>query len=45
MVVEARRRGIVEAVGPILTQLERGGFRSSPELRAWALEAAGEPPK
>jgi hypothetical protein len=45
MVVEARLRGIVKAVGPILTQLERGGFRSSPELRAWALQAAGEPPK
>ena len=45
MVVEARLRGIVEAVGPILTDLERSGFRSSPELHAWALQAAGELPK
>jgi predicted nucleic acid-binding protein len=45
MVVEARLRGIVEAVGPILTQLDRSGFRSSPELRSWALQAAGELPK
>jgi predicted nucleic acid-binding protein len=40
--VEARLRGVVEAVGPILTELERHGFRASPELRAWALQAAGE---
>jgi uncharacterized protein len=45
MVVEARLRGIVEAVGPILVQLELSGFRSSPELRTWVLQAAGEAPK
>jgi uncharacterized protein len=45
MLVEARLRGIVEAVGPILTRLEASGFRSSPELRTWALQAAGEQSK
>ena len=45
MVVEARLRGVVDAVGPILSRLEASRFRSSPELRAWALQAAGEPPK
>ena len=42
MLVEARLRGSIQAVGPILTDLERGGFRSSPELHAWALQVAGE---
>jgi len=45
MVVEARLRGVVEAVAPMLAELERSGFRSSPELRAWALQAVGEPPQ
>lgn len=40
--VEARLRGVVQAVAPVLTELERNGFRASPELRAWALQAAGE---
>ena len=42
MLVEARLRGVVEAVGPILMELESSGFRSSPELRSWVLQAAGE---
>ena len=42
MLVEARHRGIVGEVGPILSELEAEGFRASPELRAWVLKAAGE---
>jgi predicted nucleic acid-binding protein len=45
MLVEARLRGIIEAVGPILGDLEQGGFRATPELRVWALKAAGESAK
>ena len=42
MLVEARLRGIIEAVGPILGDLEQSGFRATPELRVWALKAVGE---
>ncbi len=35
---------IVEELRPVLDELESAGFRTSVELREWALASAGEDP-
>ncbi len=43
ILIEARKRGLVTAVGPILERLGREGFRLAPDLVRVVLEQVGEP--
>lgn len=44
LLVDAKRRGLVPAVAPLLQELERHNFHMSPSLRHAILQAAGEAP-
>lgn len=42
ILVRLRQLGVIGSLAETLAQLETIGFRTTDELRAWALEAAGE---
>jgi predicted nucleic acid-binding protein len=42
ILVRLHQLGAIESVAACLDELERIGFRASPNVRAWALEASGE---
>ena len=42
LMVRAKRAGIIERVGPVLSELEASGFRLTPALVGEALRLAGE---
>jgi predicted nucleic acid-binding protein len=44
LLIDAKNRGIIPAVAPVLVELERHDFHMSPRLRATILGAAGETP-
>lgn len=45
MLIEAKRKGLLAQIEPVLEELQsQGGFRISPDLRLRVLEAAGEGP-
>jgi hypothetical protein len=44
LIVEAKRRGLVDAAGPLLAALLDAGFRLRADLVARVLAALGEPP-
>jgi predicted nucleic acid-binding protein len=44
LLLDAKRRGLIPAVAPVLVELDRHGFRMSPRIRETILKAAGEMP-
>jgi predicted nucleic acid-binding protein len=44
LLVDAKQRGLIPAVAPLLDELERCNFHMSPRVRDTILKAAGETP-
>ena len=44
MLVDAKKRGLIPAVAPLLDELESHNFHMSPSIRDTILKAAGETP-
>jgi predicted nucleic acid-binding protein len=44
LLVDAKNRGMIQAVAPVLLELDRHDFHMSPRIRETVLKAAGETP-
>jgi predicted nucleic acid-binding protein len=44
LLVDAKQRGLISTVAPLLDELERHNFHMSPRIRKAILKAAGEMP-